>query len=448
MVAIPVRGLQIIIFGLMIIAISVALFIITDEAFKTQSLELFKKFDIYAPYYFDINDLITNDPKALNSTGQNAYYGIGTANSDPDFCKALRDCIETNLKGGTLCLISYKVSPGTPFNPNDISETISNRCPAVDIKDELYGNTQRKVCKFKTDSIEAYNKIREDDIRLLKYEPYLHGCYIPENLGSYNVLGDTDSINYLYSGRGTPNGYDFKNGGMVRMIVTNVSIDKTPTADCSYSIYVCGQNAIANSTKETPVNIFTTIQGMKNTELYYNETLVWKGPKPKDEQNIFGIFLCWIFAGPILAPYVCPALPSFPAGYNAYGYNPHTYEFTFNGTYNNKESIIDAVDAGMWEWSKANYMDSRKTKYFSDVSSDISRIYFSYSPITSINSDPSISFGSGCWDPSFETSDVYDRTMLFTSGASLPDNTFTEYKIFKNIFNFSTVPFDPAIGDK
>jgi hypothetical protein len=386
-----------IIFGFFVAIIFILIIVTTiiklPEVLAKGSAEELLKITTLKSYSFDINDFLVDpaDPNASDSNKQNEFFGIGTGNPDPAFCINLRKCIEMNIKGGQRCLITYKVKPYTHFDPNDVWETIRNRCPLTDIKEELYSKTGRKICKFRPDSLQENNNFREDNISLIDYEPEIHNCYLPENLGSYNVLNDVDSFNYLYSGRGNIDGYDFENGGTVRIVVTNVSINNDPYATCSYSLYVCGQNAIANNTEETPVKVFRKIQNLDEKELYYNETIVWGGPPGKYEIDVSRWTYCLMIAVPLLGPIAGPAfclalfggsIPSFPVEYNVYGYYPHPYEFTFNGECQSRGTcdkvLIDAVDAGMWEWNKANYYNKNKMKYFIDfASSDITNIYFS-----------------------------------------------------------------------
>lgn len=422
--------------------------VIGKTSYFEKSLELLRRFKTYKPYMFDVNDLLVdpNDPTAFDATSHTKYY---EDSNDPTFCKDLRSCIETNIKGNVQCVITYKVKPGVTFSPDNITDSILNHCPAItDIKEELYGGTGRKVCKFKSNSINSnINKFREDNVTLINYEPFIHNCYIPDNLGSYNVLDDVDSINYLYSGRGTENGYDFKNGGTVRIIVTNVSIKNDFDATCSYSLYVCGQNAIAAKENETPIYVFRDIQNLNEKELYYNETIVWAGTPKEERVDITWWVVCKSILTPLSLDFLCGAPPQLPIGYNLYGYNPRTYEFNFNGIYKNKEVLIDAVDAGMWEWSKSHYSDEESTKYFRDAYyPDITDSYFSYSPIdtANISEDNSINFDSGCWNVGYENSNVRGRTQLWDDTYNLPEGSFANSNIFRHIFNFSSF----TIGDR
>jgi len=437
--------------SLIVLIVVLWLVVLSKEAFFTKSLEQMRRFETYKPYKFDLNDLLVDpsDPIAFNSTSHTNYYN---ESNDPTFCKDLRNCIEMNIKGNKQCLITYKVKPGVFFNISIVNDSIISRCPTISIKEELYGGTGRKVCKFKNVSINSeISKLREDNVTLINYEPSIHNCYLPDNLGSYNVLNDIDSINYLYSGRGNESGYYFTNGGTVRIIVTNVSIKKDFDATCSYSLYVCGQSAIAAKDNETSVSVFRKIQDLEEKELYYNETIVWAGA-PKENRIDLGWPIVCIVARTIACsiPGLCPVFDlvfncahSFPIEYNVYGYNPRTYEFNFNGTYKNKEALIDAIDAGMWEWSKSHYSDKKATKYFqSGYYPDIDNAYFSYSPIdiANISEDPSINFDSGCWNIGYENSNVYDRTKLemnydiFTSSNSLYHNfNFDSFNIHNRI---------------
>jgi hypothetical protein len=370
------------------------------------------------PHTFDINDLLTNDSNAFSVNEQNNYY-FNTP--DPAFCKALRNCTKYNIKGGKRCLISYKVKPGTSFDPNNIIKSIA-ACPLTDIEEELNGGISRKVCKFAR--INNYNAIREDNISLIKYEPEIHGCSLPESLGTLNVLGDTDSINYLYSGRGKETGYDFFNGGLVRIVVTNTSVKND--GSCSYSLYVCGQNAIAKSVNETPVQVFKNIQKLDDSELYFNESVFWGGIPPKTDNNFVFDISIW---GLLTLLYGSQNNKNIP--YNLYGYHPHTYEFMFNGAYKNRFALIDAIDAGMWEWNKINFYNIKKIKYFSGFDPTLTNIHFSYSPINSSNitQDSSISFGSGCWKSDFESSDTLERLTFSDSSFPIADS-------FKHAFKF------------
>jgi len=463
------KGLTKIIFAVIACAIVsiviLYLVIIAKESYFTKSLELLRRFKTYKPYVFDINDLLVdpNDSTVFDATNHSDYY---EKSNDPPFCKDLRNCIESIIKGQQ-CVITYKVKPGVTFSPDNITDSLLNHCLTTDIKEELYGGTGRKVCKFKHDSIVNYNKFSEDNISLIDYEPYIHNCYLPDNLGSYNVLNDVDSINYLYSGRGTESSYDFENGGTVRIVVTNVSIVNDFDATCSYSLYVCGQNAIAAKENETPVYVFREIQNLGNrvgkkgeNELYYNETIVWAGTPEADRQdvtliwfwnNIIRQLICVFSLGA-----VCPGplpYPLLPPGYNLYGYNPRTYEFNFNGTCSSSgtcdKALIDAIDAGMWEWNKVNYADKESTKYFRsgycpyDMPNCIDNAYFSYSPIDTANiiEDPTLSFNSypNCWNLDYENSNVGDRTELIFNG-----NVLTDSKSLYHIFNFNSF----TIGDR
>jgi hypothetical protein len=413
--------------GLILLVLSFILIYRGLASFDTKSLEQLKRFKTYKPYSFDINNLIVdpNDPKVFDSTNQSDYYN---KSQDSVFCQDLRSCIETNLKGGSACEITYKVKPNTPFDPHNITQAIQN-CPNTDIKEELYSNTGRKICKFQR--IIKYNSISENDTSIVKYEPYIHNCYLPDNLGTFNVLSDIDSINYLYSDRGTPNGYDFKNGGMVRIVVTNVSIKNDAYATCSYSLYVCGQNAIAASSDETTVKIFKNIQNLDTREFYFNETIFWGVAMPLQPST-------GLLTLPTAYAYVLPGPPApviNPS--NIYGYYPHPYEFNFNGTCISrgtcKEALTDAVDAGMWEWNKINYANKNVMNYFSDVNPESSYIHFSYFP-ESMLYDNTLSFDAKCWKNSYETDDITNRL-------NVDENNFinAQSEVHNFTFNFNTI---------
>ena len=285
-----------------------------------------------------------------------------------------------------------------------------------------------------------------------QYEPYLHNCYLPDNLGSFNVLGDTDSINYLYSGRGTADGYDFENGGTVRIVVTNVSLHDDFEGTCSYSMYVCGQNAIAVNETETSIQVFKKIQYLEERELYYNETLVWAGTDEVNRKDSFCWYLCLSYWGatvgnvPLIGGFLrafasiscvlCGPVDIFTAGYNIYGYNPRYYEFSFNsGLPDKKLALIDAIDAGMWEWNKVHYNDQSQTKYFrNEYYSGIKNAYFSYSPIVNISEDNTLSYDTGCWNTDYENSDVEERTFL---NMSKPNGVLTNSPSLYHIFKFN-----------
>jgi hypothetical protein len=369
-----------IIVGFLIILITLGFINLGTKAFASKLPEQISRLLTYKPYTFDINNFLLDpsDPNAFNTTQQHDYYFSG---SDPTFCKELRKCIEMSIKGSGQCIISYKLKNCTAFNPDDIKSSISS-CPNIDIKEELSGGIGRKICKFNNALIDTYNKISEDNFLLIDYEPYIHNCYLPEELKTNNIIsGNPNQITYIYSGRGSDSGYDFKNGGTVRIVITKVSISNDPYATCAYSLYVCGQNAIAATETETPVYIFKTIMdiGEKqyNPELYYSELVVNEG--------------------------------------NLYGYYPRPYEFTFSGTYANKEALIDAVDAGMWEWNKKNYENDKG--YFS-----LNHIHFSYSPIIDIAESSTITFNTECWKRSYET---------YIDGRLDPSNPLSSSHIFR-----------------
>jgi hypothetical protein len=265
MKAIVFRYLFVAFAAVLFLIVAAGIFDVSAKMFEEKSLEHLRRFIKYKSYSFNINDLLVdpNDPTAFDSDNQTKYY---TSGADPTFCKDVRNCIEMNMKEGERCVIKYKVKPGTPFIIDSFKSALA-ACPPTTLKEEMYGNTQRKICDFKP--ITKYNELREDNISLEKYEPYIHNCYLPDNLGSLNVLNDVDSINYLYSGRGNQNGYSFENGGIVRIVVTNVSLKKDIYSTCSYSIYVCGQNSIGTRADETTVQVFKKIQNLDERELYY-----------------------------------------------------------------------------------------------------------------------------------------------------------------------------------
>jgi len=438
---------------LIILIVSLVLMSSAQKAYEEKSLEALKRFKTYRPYIFDINDLLVdpNDPTVWSANDQNRYYGLGHIPiQDPQFCKDIRRCIENNFEEGqSHCLLSYKVEHGVTFYSSYILDSITSRCPTIDVMEEI-GGIGRKICSFDSNSIERYNKFKENNISLIDYQPYIHNCYIPPELGTGNILPDkTDQINYLYSGRGTEDGYYFKNGGTVRIIVTNFSVKDDPVGTCSYSLHVCGQNAIAASEDETPVEIFKTIQSLGEkglekgeNELYYNETIYWGGPTPKLPGDI-EIETIGAFFDPVLwliyqLNYLSN-LPKPPSINNIYGYHPRTNEFIFSGTYPNKEALVDAVDAGMWEWSEKHYTNKESMKYFMHLEPEFKNIYFSYLPIDNILEDSSkINFDQGCWNSDYESSNAYDRLKMNA-------DTFEDSDNLKHNFNFSSFNFN--VGD-
>jgi hypothetical protein len=404
--------------------------------FQNKTAEFMSLFTVYKPYEFNMSELLVNatDPNVLSDANQTTYYG----NSNPkfSFCSDLNHCIEMNIKKGTPCLITYKVKPNVAFEIDDLTGAVEN-CPQVNIKEDLYEGTQRKICKYKP--IWTVHKLSENDMSLLEFEPGIHNCYLPDNLGPLNVLNDVNSINYLYSGRGTDTEYQFENGGTVRIVVTNVSIDKDFDASCSYSLYVCGQSAIAQTEDETTVNVFGKIRYLDESNLYYNETIVWNG-EPKEQTVDMALkMLCktLLLTDPLN---LCGDFPDFPAGANVYGYNPRPYTFQLTSTVQDKKmALVDAVDAGMWEWNRINYNNEEATVYFSSVDGvDISDSYFSYTPISDVSDDSSLSYPF-CWNISYESSDIRQRTELmepYSGGYKLPDSTFTTSSIFDHHFKF------------
>jgi hypothetical protein len=440
MKAIVFRYLFVAFAAVLFLIVAAGIFDVSAKMFEEKSLEHLRRFTKYKSYSFNINDLLVdpNDPTAFDSVKQNEYY---TSGSDPTFCKDVRNCIEMNIKEGERCVIKYKVKPGTPFSIDSFKSALA-ACPPTTLKEEMYGNTQRKICDFKP--ITNYNEIREDNISIIDYEPSIHNCYLPDSLGSLNVLNDADSINYLYSGRGNQNGYSFENGGIVRIVVTNVSLKNDIYSTCSYSIYVCGQNSIGTRADETTVQVFKKIQNLDERELYYNETIVWGG-RPESNRVDITLYLFW---NGFLRPYILIitlgiidigtiAFPPLPTGYNVYGYYPRYYNFTFQSLVPNKEeALIDAVDAGMWEWNKINFNEKNSMKYFLDAYyPDIENIYFGYSPITLINEDNSISYGSDCWNTNYENSNIPERTTLGCESNAC--DIFIESPSLKHVFNFN-----------
>lgn len=440
MKAIVFRYLFVAFAAVLFLIVAAGIFDVSAKMFEEKSLEHLRRFIKYKSYSFNINDLLVdpNDPTAFDSDNQTKYY---TSGADPTFCKDVRNCIEMNMKEGERCVIKYKVKPGTLFSIDSFKSALA-ACPPTTLKEEMYGNTQRKICDFKP--ITKYNELREDNISLEKYEPYIHNCYLPDNLGSLNVLNDVDSINYLYSGRGNQNGYSFENGGIVRIVVTNVSLKKDIYSTCSYSIYVCGQNSIGTRADETTVQVFKKIQNLDERELYYNETIVWGG-RPESNRVDITLYLFW---NGFLRPYILVltlgiidirtiSFPPLPTGYNVYGYYPRYYNFTFQSLVPNKEeALIDAVDAGMWEWNKINFNEKNSMKYFLDAYyPDIENIYFGYSPIALINEDNSISYGSDCWNTNYENSNIPERTTLGCESNAC--DIFIESPSLKHVFNFN-----------
>ena len=416
------------------------------DDWEEKSIEQLRRFKTYTPYSFNINDLLVdpNDPTVFDMDNQSKYYGLDAylLIPDPAFCRDLRDCIEKNIKENEKCLLSYKVKPGTVFSPLSIYSSIS-RCPIVDIKEELSNGTERKICKF--NQINAIKKIGEDELSIINYEPFIHNCYLPEDLGKNNVIDTNDTMFYLYSGRGNIIGYSFENGGTVRIVMTNVSIKNDPYANCSYSLYICGQNAIAATEEETPVEIFKIIQGLDEKELYFNETIFWGGPTPSDVTDL-GWFSLWLikfmlgFGG----------IPDPPKPSNLYGYYPRTYDFNFSGTCSARgtcdKALIDTIDAGMWEWSKANFENKESMKYYqSQFNGQPENIHFSFSPINPayIVVDNTLSFNSGCWKNQYEK--ITSNTEL-TNRLAIDFNKpeFSESESFKNNFKFNNL----NIGDK
>lgn len=415
------------------------------ESFEKGSLELMKRFKPYRPYEFSISDLLVDPSKddVFSVIEQGRYYSEG---ADPAFCQDLRGCIKDVIeKGDPQCVISYKVGPGVTFSPDDLFNSIKNSCPTLDIKEELKG-VDRKICGFDANFVKRYNKFSEDNVSLIEYEPYIHNCYIPKELGTNNVLPDmTDQLNYLYSGRGTESGYVFTNGGTVRIVMTNFSVEDYD-ATCSYSLYVCGQNAIAVTEDETPVEIFKTVRDLPENEPHYDETIVWGGA-PED----LSIDITWPIVCSLIKIFCIPcnfiglkcSPDPFPTGGNIYGYYPRTHEFDFSGTNLNKEALIDAVDAGMWEWNKLNYKNEDALEQFKEnYYPVINRIYFSYSPFNNFNEENSIDFNSACWNEDYETSDVWERTELKS------DNPLTHSSSLQHIFNFDDLTFNINEGDK
>ena len=442
MKAAVIRYLFVAVAAVLFLIVAAGIFEVSAKMFEEKSLEHLRRFIKYKSYLFSINDLLVdpNDPTAFDSTKQNEYYASGT---DPTFCQDVRNCIEMKIIKGENCVITYKVKPNTPFSIDSFKNALA-ACPPTTLKEEMYGNTQRKICDFKP--ITKYKELREDNLSIIDYEPDIHNCYLPDSLGSLNVINDVDSINYIYSGRGNQSGYSFENGGMVRIVITNVSLKKDIHSTCSYSLYVCGQNSIGAREDETTVQVFKKVQNLDERELYYNETIVWGGPPGTTSVDYTWWFWCSLFFG---WTGLCGGPPTLPVGYNLYGYVPRPYEFNFLGLCQSRKTcdkaLIDAVDAGMWEWNKIHLEDKNAMKYFLDAYyPEIENIYFSYSPITLINEDSSIVYDSGCWNTYYENLNVRDRTKLEMGGTDV----FKDSQSLKHIFNFDNLPFNVTTGDK
>ena len=428
-----VRALQLVVAMVIILLISLTVIETMQGAIEEEDLEEFQRYEIYRPYIFDINDLIVNpeDENVFNSTELTEYY----AGSDSVFCHDLRACIETNIKAQRFCVIEYKVSPpNVNLNINALRNAIA-ACPEVNIVDELYGGTKRMICKF--EPITKYNEMREDNLTLLEYEPYIHNCYIPENLGSFNVMGDVDSVNYIYSGRGNSLGYSFENGGTVRIAVTNVSVREDYDATCSYSVYVCGQNAIAAYSNETPVDVFNKVRNMDESNLYFNDTVYWGNPKPSSVTD-YGWYLIWMIN------FILGNAPEPPRPRNVYGYYPSYYEFNFSSSMPDEHlALVDSIDAGMWEWSKINHNNIEFAESFISEFKTMPQLHYTYSPIENIVQDSTISFASGCWNSNYETIDdrnEYEERV----GVYIQAPSFMNSQSLESYFNFNSF----NIGDR
>ncbi|MFH0929435.1 MAG: hypothetical protein V1818_03710 [Candidatus Aenigmatarchaeota archaeon] len=411
-------------------------------AVDEEDFDAFRQFEVQRPYIFDIKDLIVdpNDEKVWDSTKAADFY----SGADSDFCKAIKDGIGKSIKTGKSQEIEYKVKPpNAAFKIEQLRNALASCTPSV-IGDELYGGTTRKICDFKP--IDNYNEYREDSLSLINYQPYIHNCHLPAELEYSNIDDGEDALNYLYSGRGNSTEYGFENGGTVRIVVSNAKVMEDYDGTCSYNIYVCGQNAIAASEAETAVEVFKKIRHLDDSNLYYSEAIVWNGEPKELEADIKIWALCRAIFSDLIQQFLCPddARPSVPAGYNIYGYNPHYYEFEFSSAVPSPRlALIDAVDAGMWEWSKIHLEDRNAMQYFLDeYYHSIQNIYFSYSPIGNddIDVDNGLSFDSGCWRDTYETADVGIRTQIFDSAVE----SFSYSPSFNHKFKFDST----IIGDK
>ncbi|MBN2202978.1 MAG: hypothetical protein JW700_02245 [Candidatus Aenigmarchaeota archaeon] len=203
--------------------------------------------------------------------------------NDKDICERVKECIK-NYDGNPCVLedmIPLQISNGISFG-NDLANTITS-CLYEDVnaKTSTY-EIEQKVCTYDNSNfiIKIYEGNEQDYVPSYNlYDTFTSDSVTGENLGilyhgcGFNTVPDSSLSenqvfyynNPILFASTTTKKVAGQRSANFKIIIDNVNANEQGDNTCSYDIYVCGQEAIADSDEDTILNIY-------NFFAYFNES--------------------------------------------------------------------------------------------------------------------------------------------------------------------------------
>ncbi len=317
--------------SLLLSIILVVLFVAIGLFFSAKAQSMYNKeeqtlgsmFGLLRVYMFNINDFIVAPAEGINSTTYDTLYK--TTNSP--FCDALKGCIKKSIdEGGTWCMVNAsKYAIGTTFYTSDIRAAIDTYCGAEHLYEPVAGST-REVCYFSKPSL-VVSPLEEDDTtlnyNLSTYQPYFHGCYLDNSF-----MGSSNTILHVCDGAESSNcaskKYSFPKGGWA-VIYVRADPGTDASRTCQLNMTICGQRAIGAAADNITVTIFNVTRDLSR-EMGCQK---WDSVFNVCRYEGVGVFGSW----------------------------PHFYLYNVTGKPVDEDTVLSAIDLGMWEWSKMHFYD-------------------------------------------------------------------------------------------
>lgn len=300
------------------------------EGYKFNEEDLFVNPDDIETGFQYFEDKNSEDLTLFCADFHDAFIESVSSNGEPVLIKEL-DVVLDDSKSAESLFKQYTACGGMEIikKEGDIEREICTLNSNFDyITSLIY--TQEDSGSFRTyDPITPYENVPTEyywnnlyRISANNYDPYIHGCYIPttfNNPTSISNLLIQPNMNFQIPSNdpaSTTHLYDKNGGYSLRIVLTDANIGEN--GKCVYNLFICMQPSIGKNSNDVNYEIFKHFR--------YTITDDMECCKDCDE------------------------------AYMNKGYSrPYIFDFTNQVDKPNLYEVMAAIDAGMWEWSKANY---------------------------------------------------------------------------------------------
>ena len=434
------RILMIVVLAIIFLLVVLPFFSSAKKSFETKEPIIHEIFKPITGYKFDEQDLIVDLSDPTVGTNTLSYF----KGDPPLICDDLARCIIYSLKNnGEPCLIK-KIDHNNSLPTSILSGTYPDLefgCSNYNgngLVTEKVGDAQRTVCSLETiPESTFYSRFEDENNTFGPYEPYIHGCYIPDDFTS--LIQDSRYPYWINPSATDPDDFSLPFNVTRKYFIFSPPYYETwlsqyPYLDTGYSTTIYLSNATIGDDGECQYNIFSCSQ-----------------PAIASSEDDVAFQIFEHFRTDITNDLKC-CKRELATDSNRTTIYPRAYEFDFtNEAYKpNLHQIITAIDAGLWEWSKINFNNKELANIILDTNldpTDLTADYvrFNYTPLTTYSSG-GFNYPE-CYD-FLGITQFSDLDNIFTSGEWTGKELDTSYNkvSVKSVYTFSfeTITIDEA----